>query len=142
MISQPRSTNPQPLRQAAHTETIWIVDARAGDYQDCRSAAEAKGAEIQLFGRAHDALRLARGASVDLWVINAEQPAGMSGFELCALVKELSPDAAVFLVADEYSSDCELRSLQARATLFACKPGHDELLAHWLEHRRSQRQES
>jgi DNA-binding response OmpR family regulator len=84
---------------------------------------------------AHEALRLARSAAVDLWVISAEL-SDMSGSELCSLLKSRTPQAPVYLVADEPSVELERAAWHSRASMFGCKPAHAEWFSHWLAHER------
>ena len=96
--------------------------------------AEAKGVKLQIVASAEEALRLARTAAVDLWVINTKLP-GLSGFELCSMLKSRSAPTAVYLVADHYSPEIEHLAWRSQATLFGCKPAHEAWLTQWLDHR-------
>jgi DNA-binding NarL/FixJ family response regulator len=82
---------------------------------------------LQFVASAEQALRLAHKTAVDLWVVNSKLP-GLSGCELCRILKSQSARAAVYVVADEYSPEVEQEARASRASLFGCKPEH----AHWL----------
>jgi DNA-binding NarL/FixJ family response regulator len=86
---------------------------------------------LNVVASAEDALRLARTEAVDLWVVSTNLP-GLSGFELCSMLRQRFPQAAIFLVADAYCPLQEQAAWQHRATLFACKGGHLDLLDEWL----------
>ena len=126
----------RPVRHAARptarTLTVCVVDANGGDYDGWREQAARGGMRLEIFSTAEDALRSARKRPVDLWVVNANLP-GLSGFELCSMLKTQCSTTPVYLVTDEYSADQERRAWAARATLFACKPGHRELIGQWLD---------
>ena len=130
---RPGSSGTGPARR---TPTIIVVDSQPTDYQGWNAAAETSGARLQFVASAEEALRLSRTTAVDLWVVSAELP-GLSGYELCGMLKAQSASTAVYLVADEVSPTAEPRAWQARATLFSYKPAHHALLDLWIEQRRS-----
>jgi DNA-binding NarL/FixJ family response regulator len=77
---------------------------------------------------AEEALKTLRGSSVDAWVVNTDLP-GLSGYELCAMLRARSPRSAICLVADRYTPDAERAAWAARATLFLVRPAGQE----WIE---------
>jgi DNA-binding response OmpR family regulator len=91
---------------------------------------------LEVLATAEEGLRLARTASVDLWVINTHLH-GIGGSELCDMLKARDPRTTVYLVADEYTPEIELMARRSRATLFGCKPAQRDWLASWqAEHQR------
>jgi DNA-binding NtrC family response regulator len=117
-----------------HRRTVCVVDGRPSDYESWLKTANTGNAEIRFFDRAADALRFAQGRSIDLWVVNGKLP-GLSGLELCDMLKAQSSRTAVCIVADEYSAAAEQSAWAHRATLFAAKPAHEMLLDEWLDQR-------
>ena len=104
--------------------TVCVVDPQVEDWE---WLAQETGVRFQIVASAEDALRLARTAAVDLWVVNTALP-GLSSFELCGMLRSRSRHTAVYLVSQEYSVEAERRAWQAGATLFGCKPPQ----AAWL----------
>ena len=74
---------------------------------------------------------MARTSTIDLWVVNTELP-GLSGFELCSMLKARSSPVPVYLVTDQYTPESEQAAWQARATLFGAKPTHAVWIDQWL----------
>src|SRR5688572_10429527 len=105
--------------------TICIVGPQAADSPVGRSVGEQGGVRVRLVANADEALRHSRTERVDLWAVNTELT-GLSGYELCAMLKAQSPSAAVCLVAKEYTEEAERRAWSARATMFCCVATLDE----------------
>ena len=132
LSSAPRQTGQPHSRPPVRIATICIVDPQPDDYQGWDSLAEANGVRVRMVASAEEALRVAHTAAVDLWVVNVELP-GLSGCELCGMLRARSTPAPVYLVANEYSPAAERAALRSQATLFGCKPGHENWLGEWLE---------
>jgi CheY-like chemotaxis protein len=112
--------------------TICVVDRQGGDYRDAASLAKTNGIRFEMVPSGAEALRFSQSNRVDLWVVSTELP-GLSGYELCRMLKDRDSKAAVCLVADEPSPAAERGAWSARASMFCCKPGHRELLDQWIE---------
>jgi DNA-binding response OmpR family regulator len=122
-----------PSANPAHSvvtssKTICVVDPQASAEAGSRDEIAAHGARLEFVASAEAALRLAHTQQVDLWVVNTEL-AGLSGFELCSMLKARNSRAAVCLVANEYSTIAEQRAWAARASMFLCKSDSTD----WLE---------
>jgi CheY-like chemotaxis protein len=117
--------------------TVCVVDPQASDYDGWDSLAKAHDARLHFAANAEVALRIASTEQIDLWVVNTELP-GLSGFELCNMLKTRPTRAAVYLVADHYSADAEREAWRARATSFGYKPTHRTWLEEWLALRSGQ----
>jgi DNA-binding response OmpR family regulator len=115
--------------QSAGLKTVAVVDPHPADYT-ALLAAELPGVQWRWLATGSQALRLARHEAVSLWIFNTVLD-DMSGLDLCAMVKALLPDSAVYLVADEYSAQEELAAWANGASFFACKPARSE----WLDSR-------
>src|SRR5690349_15917734 len=76
----------RPIRHRVHTPTIVVVDPQSADFDAWKTDAESSGAHLQVVASASEALRIARTAIVDLWVINSELD-GIGGCDLCGLVR-------------------------------------------------------
>jgi DNA-binding NarL/FixJ family response regulator len=57
---------------------------------------------------------------------------GVSGCELCSMLKTRDGRVPVLLVADVHSNDLERAALSARPTAFVVKPAHDAWIAEGL----------
>src|SRR5688572_14490197 len=103
-MQTPNSTLRRPTagKTVQRIPTICVVDTRSDDYRDWDKTAGASGARMVSVGTAAEALRLARSQRIDLWVINGVLP-GLSGYELCRMLKLHSPSATISIVTDEYS---------------------------------------
>ena len=96
--------------------------------------AETRGARIEVVGSAAAALRLARSTTVDLWILNTELP-GLSGCDLCRMLKASSSTAAVYLMAENYSPEIEQSAWAARATMFGVQGAQAAWIEQWLDRR-------
>jgi DNA-binding response OmpR family regulator len=114
--------------EAARRATVAVVDPHPADYAVLASASPTLRWRWLATGR--QALRLARQEAVQLWMFNSTLD-DMSGTELCAMIKTLRPESAVYIIADEYSAAEERAAWACGATLFACKPAR----AEWLDSR-------
>ena len=132
LSSTPRRAAQSRSQPVTQIPTVCVVDPRVGDYQGWNAMGEARGLQLKFLTTAAEALRLARGQIVDLWVINSSLP-GLSGHELCGMLKDRQPRAAVYLVANQYTPEAERQALRHRATLFGCKGGHIHWLDDWLQ---------
>ena len=135
----PRRSDRHTLAAPRRTRTICVVDPQPADYLGWESLAQAGGVELCFVADAEQALRLSRTQPVDLWVINTELP-GLSGYELCGMLKAQHPRSTVFVVADKYSAAAERLAWAHRATLFSVKPEQYSWLSLW-EQSRSRRSE-
>ena len=137
LSSAPRQTAERRCQPATRIPVICVVDPKRDDYQGWEAQVQATGGRLQFFTSAAGALKFSRTNAVDLWVVNTKLP-GLTGAELCSMLKSQSVQTSVYLVADEYSPEVERAAWRARATLFGCKGGHDEWLNDSLEGRLSQ----
>jgi CheY-like chemotaxis protein len=139
VIAMHRSAPSRPFAPSAtttRTPTVCVVDFEADGYPNWREEADAAGVRLTFVANAEEALRHERAERVDLWVVRAELP-GLSGYDLCGMLKSRSKASPVFLVAQEYSAPAEQRAWAARATLFGAKGSHATWLAYWLRSRSS-----
>jgi DNA-binding response OmpR family regulator len=125
------ATQQQLPPRHTRTVTVCVVDPQASDYRSWQQSAADAGVRLRTLANAEEDLRVARTERFDLWVVNAELP-GRSGYELCLMLKTQSAATPVFMVADRYSPQAEQEAWRSRATLFGCKPTHEEWLAAWL----------
>lgn len=112
------------------SETLVVVDSDSSDYTAVEQWAAAQQWEFHLVHSGHRALRLARNVGVDVWIVNVRLP-DVSG---CDLVDMLRPDArasAVFMVADQYRAEDEIRALSLGVTQYLCKPLESAVLDQW-----------
>ena len=132
-FAPPHATQ-RPPRPVGRQTNVCVVDPRTDDYSLWRDAAETHGLQLTFLATADEALRHSRTQAVDLWVVNTEL-AGLSGFELCGMLKARSAHTAVYLVADAHSPATERAAWASRATVYTCKPAHADLLEQWWQRR-------
>ena len=120
-------------RVSRRNPTVCVVDPKTDDYQGWQSSAHSSGVQLHFVASADEALRLARTAAVDLWVVNTDLP-GIAGAPLCSMLRQQSGQAAIYLVSERNSPELERTAWAARPTLFGCKGEHHAWLAQWLDH--------
>src|SRR5262245_36307254 len=114
--------------------TVCVVDPQTDDYRGWESVAEANGVRLLFTADAREALRVAHTEPIDLWVVNAELP-GLSGGELCNMLKARKGQTAIYMVANQYTPDLEKAARLAGATMFGCKPAHESWFGDWIDSR-------
>jgi CheY-like chemotaxis protein len=106
---------------------IVVVDPRQSDYDCLLLAAAADGCEVRFFATGRDALRRRREMRAGLVIVNVALP-DRSGFDLVEMLQPFPEGAAVFLVADRYAEQDELRALRLGVSSYLCKPLPSSLL--------------
>ncbi len=115
---------------ASSPATIFVVDPNTSDYGILSQWAAEVGCEVHFLSGGRDALRLGRELAADLWVVNIRLP-GISGFDLVEMLRPRFGRAAVFMVADEYRTEDEIRALSLGITRYLCKPLEVGCLRQW-----------
>jgi len=110
-----------------------VADSRPADYAAVRAALAAPIVAWRFVTTAREALRLARGRRVDLWMINTKLP-DLSGLELCGIVKSSHLPQVVCVVADACDVEAEREARIRGASLFVCKPLDARLLEGLVDH--------
>jgi two-component system response regulator MprA len=100
---------------------VCLVDPKPGEQRQWEALAQANGLHIEVVESAEMALRQAHRQRIDLWVVNTQLP-GLSGCELCGMLRAQGNRAPIHLVADTYSAEEERAAYAARATSFRCIP--------------------
>lgn len=129
--SVPRDAKLRPVHTKMGQRTICVVDPHPEDYPTWPATAELRGLQLKFVTSAEEALRVDRNQTVDLWVVNADLP-GLSGFDLCGMLRRQSAHAPVLLVTAEYSVEAEQAAWQARASMFGCKPAQHTWLHDFM----------
>jgi DNA-binding response OmpR family regulator len=132
MLSSALYQTGQLRHPSTRIPTVCVVDPQAEDYRGWDDLGDAQGVQLRIVASADEALRFSRTAAVDLWVVNVVLP-GLSGTELCSMIRSRGGSAPVYLVADKYSSEAERAVWANRGTLFAVKPTHTAAFRHWVE---------
>ena len=109
---------------------VFIVDPQPSDYANFCSAERAAALAFQCLRRGDDALRAAERTPPDLWIINVRLE-DMSGFNLVETIKAQRWHSDVFVVADEYCREDEVRALSMGIAMYGCKPLSDAWLRDW-----------
>jgi DNA-binding response OmpR family regulator len=108
--------------------TVVVVDPRPDDYAALPQTVHRENLLWKFLVTGCEALRVARGERVDLWVINVALP-DMSGIDLCGMLRSRSPSPRIFSVTDVYRAEDEKAAWIGGAALFCCKP----VRAEWFE---------
>ena len=115
-----RTKNNGPFR-------IIAVDSESRDYEELARWVVAHGGQIHILTTGRAALRQGHQPAADLYLINVRLP-DFSGYDLVEMLRPFPSDAAVFLVADEYAPEDEIRALRLGVRGYLCKPLEPSLL--------------
>jgi FixJ family two-component response regulator len=100
---------------------ILVVDPEQSDYDCLLPLAVADGCEIRFFATGGAMLRRKREMRDGLVIVNVELP-DFSGFDLVEMLQPFPQGTAVFLVADRYAVEDEVRALRLGVSSYLCKP--------------------
>ena len=100
---------------------ILVIDSRQSDYDDLRGLAVADGCEIRFLTSARAALRQRREVRAGLLIVSVELP-DFSGFDLVEMLQPFPKGTIVFLVANQYAVEDEVRALRLGINSYLCKP--------------------
>jgi DNA-binding NarL/FixJ family response regulator len=114
------------------TPLVCVIDDATPGSAACRELAAARSADLRTLPGAGDALRFSRTERVDLWIISADLP-NRAGFELCSMLRQQQPQAAIMLVSDHVTPELEQAAWAARPTMFGCRAEQEIWLRHWLD---------
>jgi DNA-binding response OmpR family regulator len=109
---------------------VLVVDATPPDYVRLAKWARQAGMRFHQLIRGQDALRAAATVTVHMWIINLDLP-DMNGFELVERLQPRRRGSDLFLVADHYRREDELRALSLGVTMYLCKPARASWLRQW-----------
>ena len=101
--------------------TLCVVDTRPSEAQAWESWAADQGLQVRYFASSGEALRFGRLHDVRQWVVNASLP-GISGIELCQMLRQERRATAVYVLTDCYSAAEERAARIAGATMYLCRP--------------------
>ncbi|MFZ1935183.1 MAG: hypothetical protein WCB27_09480 [Thermoguttaceae bacterium] len=90
---------------------ILVVDSKQSDYDDLLGIAVAHGCEVCFLMTGRAALRQWREVRGGLLIINVELP-DLSGFDLVEMSHPFPKGTIVFLVANQYAVEDEVRALR------------------------------
>jgi len=113
-----------------HCSTICVVDAQPVDYDGIAQTALTEDSRLQFVPSGRAALRVSPGVDPDLWIINMDLP-DMSGLDLYPMIRSRFPGVPIYLVADQHSTENEIRARSSGATMYFSKP----LQSEWLLYR-------
>jgi two-component system, OmpR family, response regulator len=100
---------------------ILVVDPQPSDYDCLLPAAAADGCEIRFFATGRAMLHQSREMRGGLVIVNVQLP-DLSGFDLVEMLQPFPQGTAVFLVADRYAVEDEVRALRLGVSSYLCKP--------------------
>ena len=114
---------------------ILVVDPRQMDYDWLVRWVGARPGQVRFLATARAALRQGHDPAADLYLVNVRLP-DLSGCDLVEMLRPFPPGAAVFLVADGYAVEDEIRALGLGVNGYLCKPLEPSLLCECRTERR------
>ncbi len=106
---------------------ILVVDPRQMDYDWLIHRVTASRGQIRFLATGRAALRQGRDLAADLYLVNVRLP-DLSGCDLVEMLRPFPPGAVVFLVADAYAVEDEIRALGLGVNGYLCKPLEPSLM--------------
>lgn len=107
--------------------SILVVDPRQMDYDWLIRRVVASQGQVRFLATGRAALRQGHDPAADLYLVNVRLP-DLSGCDLVEMLRPFPPGAAVFLVADGYAVEDEVRALTLGVNGYLCKPLEPSLL--------------
>ena len=117
----PPMTAAMPHPDQATPARILVVDSKLSDYDDLLRLAVADGCEIRFLTSGRAALRQWREVQAGLLIISVELP-DLSGFDVVEMLQPFPKGTIVFLVANQYAVEDEVRALRLGVSSYLCKP--------------------
>ena len=114
----------------SRSSTICVVDATPDDYDAVADTIPSQEGQLQFVPSGRAALRIDPALDPDLWIINMDLP-DMSGLDLYPMIRSRFPSVPIYLVANQHSTDNEIRARSSGATMYFRKP----LQSEWLLYR-------
>ena len=114
---------------------ILVVDPRQVDYDWLVRWVVANQGQVRFQATAQAALHQRHNPAADLYLVNVRLP-DFSGCDLVEMLRPFPPGAAVFLVADGYAVEDEVRALKLGVNGYLCKPLEPSLLCECHTERR------
>ena len=114
----------------SRSSTICVVDATPDDYDAVADTIPSQEGQLQFVPSGPAALRIDPALDPDLWIINMDLP-DMSGLDLYPMIRSRFPSVPIYLVANQHSTDNEIRARSSGATMYFSKP----LQSEWLLYR-------
>jgi DNA-binding response OmpR family regulator len=109
---------------------VFIVDPRAADYGGVARWADDAHWSLLFLHAGREALRTAEQLTPDLWIVNVRLP-DISGFDLVEMLQPRLHGCDVFMIADKYRVEDEIRGLSLGIDMFLCKPLTTAWLRRW-----------
>ena len=106
---------------------ILVVDPRQVDYDWLVRWVIANQGQVRFLATAQAALRQRHNPAADLYLVNVRLP-DLGGCDLVEMLRPFPPGAVVFLVADGYAVEDEVRALGLGVNGYLCKPLDPSLL--------------
>jgi len=100
---------------------IVVVDPKQSDYDELLRLAVADGCGVRVLTTGRAALRQWREVRAGLLIISVELP-DLNGFDLVEMLQPFPKGTIVFLVANRYAVEDEVRALRLGVNGFLCKP--------------------
>lgn len=102
-------TTAMPCLDRSATARIIVVDPKPSDYEGLLGFAATNGCEVRFLASGRAALRQRHEIRGGLVIINVALP-DFSGFDLVEMLQPFPRGSTVFLVADRYSVEDEVRA--------------------------------
>ncbi len=108
--------------------SIVVVDERPWDYRALADFVAEPEVDVTFVTSARTALRLPHRNDACVWFINTRL-GDADGFDVFEMLTQLESSSRIFLIADAYSPEDELRALRLGACAYLCKPVRERWLS-------------
>jgi DNA-binding response OmpR family regulator len=106
---------------------VLVVDSEQSGYDGLLQVAAAERYEVRFLATGRAVLRQKHEMRDGLVIVNVVLP-DFSGFELVEMLRPFRKCTAVFLVADRYAVEDEVRALELGVGSYLCKPVEGSVL--------------
>ena len=106
---------------------ILVVDPKKTDYDWLIRWVVARQGQVRFLTTGRAALRQGHDPAANLYLVNVRLP-DFSGCDLVEMLRPFPSGTDVFLVADEYAAEDEIRALRLGVSGYLCKPLEPSLL--------------
>jgi CheY-like chemotaxis protein len=100
---------------------VWIVDAHRLGYGHLSADPQAKQLDIHFLASGRELLHSWQWSRPDVCFVNLQMP-DFSGFDLVEMIQPFPEGTTVYLLADRYVPEDEVRALSLGVHSYLCKP--------------------
>jgi DNA-binding response OmpR family regulator len=118
---------------------VWIVDAHSLNYGHLLSDRKAEQMDIRFLASGRELLHSWQRGRPDVCFVNLQMP-DFSGFDLVEMIQPFPEGTTVYLLADRYVLEDEVRALSLGVHSYLCKPLEAELFFDFSVESRAKRE--